>query len=213
MNPGSPMPTPKKMTSVPPPGDQAGYTFVELLAVMLILGIVLAGLTTAFMSGSHAELTLNRRFQAQQQARLAIDRVRSDVHCASAAQAQTINTYPGVKLATAGCSTSIPTISWCEVPVTTSPAHYQLYRSTSTAAGICGATDATRVLVADNLTNASVFTTSTIPQFALQSIGINLTISVNPNATNDSYALNDPIVAGNSTRCATAGGCTPPSVP
>lgn len=78
------------MTSVPPPGDQAGYTLVELLAVMLILGIVLTGLTTAFVSGSHAELTLNRRFQAQQQARLALDRIRSDVHCAFAAQAQTV---------------------------------------------------------------------------------------------------------------------------
>lgn len=202
------------MTSVPPPGDQAGYTLVELLAVMLILGIVLTGLTTAFVSGSHAELTLNRRFQAQQQARLALDRIRSDVHCASAAQAQTVNSYAGVKLAASNCYASTPTISWCLVPVTASPPRYQLYRSTSaTPSVVCSETDTTRVLVADNLTTGSAFTTPTIPQFALQSVGVDFVASVNPSTTSDSYRLTDTIVASNSTRCPTPGGCAPPSVP
>ena len=74
---------------------RAGFSLIELLVVMVILGVVLAGLTTAFVSGSKAETDLNRRFQAQQQARLALNRIRWDIHCASAAQAQTIGTYPG----------------------------------------------------------------------------------------------------------------------
>ena len=36
-------------------------------------------------------------------ATILFDKLRYDVHCASAAQAQTINTYPGVKLAVGNC--------------------------------------------------------------------------------------------------------------
>ena len=54
--------------------NEGGYTLVEMLVVMAILGVVISGLTTIFVSGSHAELDLNRRFQAQQQARLLQER-------------------------------------------------------------------------------------------------------------------------------------------
>src|SRR5205823_9436825 len=99
---------------------------VELLVVMAILGTVLGGLTTVFVSGSNAQLQLTRRYQAQQQARLALDKLRVDIHCASAAQAQTINTYPGLKLNVTNCYTTATTVSWCAVPSTT-PSRYTLY--------------------------------------------------------------------------------------
>src|SRR6476646_4550317 len=98
---------------------EEGYSLVELLVVMIILGTVLASLTTVFVSGSKAEVALNQRFQAQQQARLALDRIRADIHCASAAQAQTIGTYTGsLKLAEPNCYAyaTTPTVSWCPVP-------------------------------------------------------------------------------------------------
>src|SRR5437763_266578 len=66
-------------------GNERGYTMVEMLVVMSILSIVIAGLTTVFVSGGRAELDLNRRFQSQQQARLALDKIRVDLHCASSA--------------------------------------------------------------------------------------------------------------------------------
>ena len=144
---------------------EEGYTLVELLVVMVILGTVLAGLTTVFVGGSNAEIRLNQRFQAQQQARLALDRIRTDIHCASAAQAQTIGTYTGsIKLAETSCYTyaATPTVSWCPVSVTST--RYQLYRSTATS-NICTSSDATRVLIADYLTTSSnVFTTAAIPR-------------------------------------------------
>ena len=84
-------------------GGQHGYSLIELLVTMVILVIVLGSLTTVFVSGSSAEASLNRRFQAQQNARLGLDRIRTDIHCATAAQAQTINTYSGLKLAVANC--------------------------------------------------------------------------------------------------------------
>jgi len=196
-------------------GDETGFSLIELLVVMVILGVVLGSLTTIFVSGSSAELTLNRRFQAQEQARLALDKIRSDVHCASAAQAQTISTYPGVKLAVSSCNPLTPTISWCAVTARSSPPRYQLYRSISTTAGvICTASDTNRVLVADYLTTTSnVFTTPSIPQFALQNVGVDFKVSANTATSKDAYELTDAIVARNSARCNTLSGCATPTVP
>ena len=193
--------------------DERGYSLIELLIVMAILGIVLGALTTVFVSGSNAELDLNRQFQAQQAARLALDRIRIDIHCASAAQAQTIGTYPGLKLAfpAGGCYAS--TVSWCAVPSATMTGRFALYRSTATST-ICASTDASRVLVADDLTTSSVFTTATVPYLGLETVGIDFPVSVNATATRDLYELKDSIVARNySPRCATVAGCAAPTVP
>src|SRR5262249_56452850 len=73
--------------------DALPISLVELLVTMVILGVVLSGLTTVFISGSSATVNLDLRAQGQQNARLALDRLRVDIHCASAVQAQTINTY------------------------------------------------------------------------------------------------------------------------
>ena len=47
-------------------GDDGGYTLVELLTVLLILGVVMGGLTTVFASATSADADMNNRFQAQQ---------------------------------------------------------------------------------------------------------------------------------------------------
>lgn len=191
--------------------DEHGYTLVEMLVVMAILGVVIASLTGIFVSGSRAELDLNRRFQAQQQARLALDKIRTDVHCASAAQAQTINTYTGLKIAATNCSTT--TISWCAVPSTSMTGRYALYRTTGTA-NVCQTTDTSRVKVADYLTtNAGIFSTPTVPQDALQMVLVDFPVSVNPTVTRDVYELKDTLVARNSTRCSTSGGCSSTATP
>jgi len=193
--------------------DERGFSLVELLVVMAILGIVLGALTTVFVSGSNAELNLNRQFQAQQAARLALDKIRTDIHCASAAQAQTICTYPGVKLAfpSGGCYTT--TVSWCVIPSLTMTGRYALVRSTATS-NICTSSDAGRIIVADDLTTSSnVFTTPTIPNLGLETVGVDFLVSVDPNATRNVYELKDSIVARNfAPRCTTSGGCTVPTV-
>jgi prepilin-type N-terminal cleavage/methylation domain-containing protein len=199
-----------------PAAKEEGYSLVELLVVMVILGTVLASLTTVFVSGSSAEVALNRRFQAQQQARLALDKIRADIHCASAAQAQTIGTYTGsIKLAEPSCYAyaSTPTVSWCPVQVSTS--RYALYRSTATT-NICTSTDATRVRVADYLTTSSnVFTTAAIPQNSLQTVAVDFRVSSDPKSPNlEVYELKDSIVVGNYTpRCNTNPTCAITAVP
>ena len=193
-------------------GDERGYTLVEMLVVMAILGVVIAGLTTVFVSGSRAELDMNRRFQAQQQARLALDRFRADLHCASAAQVQTINTYTGIAISAPNCSTA--TIDWCLVPSAKMSGRYALYRTTSTT-NKCASADTGRLLVADYLiTNANVFTTLTnVSKGSLEVVNVDFPISVNPTTGRDVYELKDMVVARNSTRCTTSGGCSSTASP
>jgi prepilin-type N-terminal cleavage/methylation domain-containing protein len=63
--------------------NERGYSLVELLTVTAILSTVLTGLTVLFVQATNAELQMNERFQAQQNARLAVDRMRREIHCAS----------------------------------------------------------------------------------------------------------------------------------
>jgi type II secretory pathway pseudopilin PulG len=63
--------------------SRGGYTLVELVVVLSIFMLIVTALTTLFTSGAKAELDLNRRFEAQQNARLALDRLRRELHCSS----------------------------------------------------------------------------------------------------------------------------------
>jgi prepilin-type N-terminal cleavage/methylation domain-containing protein len=63
--------------------EQAGYTMMELLIVLTILGTVTGAITTLFVQASNAEFDMNRRFQAQQSARVAIDKMRREIHCSN----------------------------------------------------------------------------------------------------------------------------------
>jgi type II secretory pathway pseudopilin PulG len=62
---------------------EGGYTLIELLLVCVVLGTVLASLTVLFVSASKSQVDLNRRYRAQQDARVAVDKVRREVHCAN----------------------------------------------------------------------------------------------------------------------------------
>ena len=202
--------------------EERGYTLMELLVVMTILGIVMGGITTIFVSGGTAELDLNRRFQAQQQARLALDRIRGDIHCASKAISSTgqstmvINTYPSLRLNVANCNAALPYVYWCVITVSTTPPEYQLWRTTSNAvpsASTCTSTDTSRALVADYLINSTAFpTTAAIPNHGLETVDVDFQVSVNPTAGKDVYELKDSIVARNYTpRCSTNPTCAAPS--
>jgi prepilin-type N-terminal cleavage/methylation domain-containing protein len=195
--------------------DERGYTLVEMLIVLAILGVVMSGLTTIFVSGSNAELDLNRRFQAQQQARAALDKIRTDLHCATAAQVQTINTYPGIAVYEPSCSATVgaSTVDWCLLASPSMGGRFALYRTTATS-NQCSSSDTSRVKVADYLTTSTnVFSTMSVtPSGALETISIDFPVGTSPNAGRDVYELKDAIVARNSARCTStsAGWVTTP---
>jgi prepilin-type N-terminal cleavage/methylation domain-containing protein len=172
---------------------EGGYSLIEMLTVMVLMSIVMAGVTTVFVSGSLAEAQQDRRFQAQQAGRLALDRIRRDIHCATdvtpyAASAVTIK-IPS------GCGGG--DVSWCTAAVAGVSNRYRLYRQLGTT---CAA--GTGIKVADYLTSGNVF-----PAFAhavgcgcLASLQVDFVVSLKGSATIGTYELADTIYLRNSTR-------------
>lgn len=56
-----------------------GYTLIELITTLAILGIVLSGVVVMFVAGMGSEAAMNERFQAQEQARTALATLRNEV--------------------------------------------------------------------------------------------------------------------------------------
>jgi prepilin-type N-terminal cleavage/methylation domain-containing protein len=176
---------------------QQGYSLVELLAVMAILGIVMASLTTVFVRASNAEVDMNRRFQAQENARLAMDKLRREIHCASAvspsgASSSITLTIPA-QCPTTGGFTSV---RWCVLaPPGAQTGRYALYRST---AATC--TTANGVQWADYLTTQSIFTYTAQSSQSLGNLAVALIVNAKPGSTSGTFWLNDNIVLRNSSR-------------
>ena len=51
-----------------------------------------------------------------------------------------------------------------------------------------------RVLVADYLTTSSAFTTATIPQYSLQNVGVDFTVSVHPTTKTRDASVRAPLI-------------------
>ena len=172
--------------------DSDGYSMIELVTVMLVLSTILGGLTTLFVSASSSELRLNNRFQAQLNATLGLNRLRTDVHCAQsitptgAASSITL-TQPS------GCSGGGGQVVWCTLA---NGSKYSLYRKQGTG-GTCG--DATYVKVAELLTLANVFTFTAQSGTSLAKLHVDLPVNAGPTSA-DQYELVDDIVLRNSSR-------------
>jgi prepilin-type N-terminal cleavage/methylation domain-containing protein len=176
---------------------EAGYSLVESLIVMAIMSVVMTGVTTVFVSGSGAQLDANRRFQAQQDGRVALDKMRREIHCASSGAVTTVAGSPTTyKLTLTLPSACGSTISWCSVSVGGSTTRFALYRQASSS---CGSGSGTRWV--DYLTTANVFPTYTAQSLSsLASLRVDLPISVKQSSTIDAYELADTIYLRNSSR-------------
>ena len=167
---------------------EAGYSMTELLVVMVILATVLAGLTTAFVGGSKAEVDLNRRVQAQIQAAGAFDRLRRDVHCASSA------TISGATMTLSGCSAS-GSVAWSAAASSSCTA------TGSTLYALSRTFNSFTKRYADCLTSSSIFTyDAPVAGTSLAKVHAVITASVNPAKSVETFQLQDDIVMRNSVR-------------
>ena len=96
--------------------EQRGYSLMELLVAMSILGAVMTSVSVLLVSATNSEVDMNRRFQAQTEARLGLDLMRREVHCAMSvspvgASASVTLTIPAT-CPTSGGNTAI---TWCTV--------------------------------------------------------------------------------------------------
>jgi prepilin-type N-terminal cleavage/methylation domain-containing protein len=169
--------------------EEGGYSLVELLTVMAILSVVLTGLTTLFVSGSNAQLDQNRRFEAQQAARVAMDTLKRDAHCSTAA-------LPGTTSSTvilANPCVNGGYVSWCTATVT-GTTWYALYRSASTTCNSSGASYGTY------FTTGSVFTYTQQSTQSLANLHVDLPVNLRSSAASQTYRLVDDIALRNSGR-------------
>jgi prepilin-type N-terminal cleavage/methylation domain-containing protein len=182
-----------------PRGEQ-GYALVELVMVMAIMGVVLGGLTQVFTTASHADIDMQNRFSAQQNTRLALDKIRRDIHCAYDVSPNTPNPWTSqqstVTLKITACSGG--DVTWCTAQQSGSTTRWDLYRQTGTSCS--SASPAVRI--AKSLTSGTPFTSFSHVTGCgcLASLGVSLAAGANRNSTTGIYRLQDTIFLRNSTR-------------
>ncbi len=165
---------------------ERGYSLIELLQVTVILGVVLAGLTTLFVQASSAELDMNRRFQAQQEARVAIDKMRREVHCAKAitpaGNSSAITLTIPSQCATSG-GTQIDVVYDTQL---VSAGRYRLRRA--------------GVKIADYVRVGNVFTYTAPTTTSMGKLRVDLPINIQPPGSGSNWELVADMVLRNTTR-------------
>lgn len=174
---------------------ERAFTLIESLASLTILMTVMGGMAALMVSGTNAEVDMNRRFQAQTEARLALDRLRRDVHCSynvsPAGTSATITLSLSASCPTSGGGTSI---TWCTVA--NGSGRYGLWRY---AGGACSGTGRK---IADYLTTSAAFayTVPTVGSKQLKKLGVTLAVNLTPTKPERVYSLQDDLVLRNSVR-------------
>jgi prepilin-type N-terminal cleavage/methylation domain-containing protein len=179
--------------------SQAGYTLIETLVVMTLLVIVIGSVADAFSSASKTEVDQTARASDQEAARLALQRLRRDIHCASAARVQQ-TTYPDgttgfiLNLAVdpdiciAVTTSASNTVQWCTVAKDSTGTRYGVYRTIS---GLCDAADA--VFQVDYITKPDIWT-MVCPPTLLQAVYTDMPVNRNPTTrASRTYDLQDTI--------------------
>jgi prepilin-type N-terminal cleavage/methylation domain-containing protein len=182
---------------------EPGFSLTEMLVVLTIIGIVLAALTQLFVSASTAEVDMTKRFQAQQDMRLALDQLRREIHCASsvtgAPPTSSIIIALGSYCPTNGTGAATQ-VTWCTKDKNGNPppgagAPYSLWRYNGTT---CSGTGRQW---GDYLMTDQVFTGYIAPASgSLGKLSVNLPVDLSPNDAKQRYVLQDDIVLRNTPR-------------
>ncbi|HEY4411655.1 MAG TPA: prepilin-type N-terminal cleavage/methylation domain-containing protein, partial [Gaiellaceae bacterium] len=96
--------------------SDSGFSLVELIVTMGIMGVVLGGLANVFVSGERASSDATARMTSQQAVRVAFDRLEYDARCASSATLlnKTGSNGAGVYLVLPNvCAHSSGNVTWC----------------------------------------------------------------------------------------------------
>jgi prepilin-type N-terminal cleavage/methylation domain-containing protein len=172
--------------SVPRLGREDGYTLIELLIVMVVLGTILGALTVLFVNASKAEVEMSRRFQAQQDARVAVDRMRREIHCSDQITPTGVSSSITVRLP-AQCPTAAGAVTNVTYDVVGSGQRFQLRRNT--------------VVLADYVTEQNAFNyTAPVTGTSLGKLKITLPINITPSDTVKEWRLEADAVLRNTTR-------------
>ena len=173
---------------------ERGITLTELLVSMAIMGFVMGAIVVLFTSGSKSEAQLNLRFQAQSEARVALEALRRDVHNACSATvtggtAVTLYAIDSANVASYPCT--IVGSTWC---TSGSGTRFTLHRNLG--ATTCSSSAQRR---ADFITSGSIFSVTTTAG-ELPKVAIDLTVNREPTVMRFGYRLDDAIALRNARR-------------
>ena len=170
--------------------SEQGITLVELLMVMVILGLVLTGIISLYLSGVGTTANLTASFQAQTALHTGMDKIRKDTHMACSETAQSATS---VTLSLPPCDGTV-LVTWCTQG---SGSAYSLYR-------VSGSTCSGGVDYADYLTSGSIFSylgpNVTAGSNALPRLHVDVTVNARPATTSTGYRVVDDLVFGNGPR-------------
>ena len=167
-------------------GRQGGYTLIELLLVCAILGTVLASLSVLFVSASGSQIDMNRRFRAQQDARVAVDKMRREIHCADQISPAGVSAAITVRLP-AQCPSAGGALTNVTYDVVGSGQRFQLRRNT--------------VVLADFISEQNAFSyTAPVASTSLGRLRLTLPINTKPTDVGKEWRLVADIVLRNTTR-------------
>jgi prepilin-type N-terminal cleavage/methylation domain-containing protein len=171
--------------------EESGFTLVELVVVMTVLMLVMAGVSSLFLQGLHTSNTTSDILASQTQVHLALDRLEYETRCASAATR--VSSGAGVTLTLPSqCPHATGTITWC---VTS----HSLVRYSGSA---CSGTGQT---LASNITSATPFscisTVGDYPQLQVALTAQTQSSSDTVSATDKIDMRNAPAVTSSGSAC------------
>ena len=162
--------------------EQGGFTLVELLVVLAIVGVILAGITQLLTSALKSQNDQTNRTQAQQDARLGLDKLRREIRCAnglttpSGYPASAITITLGSYCPTAGGAAA--TVTWCTkdkngaTPPVPGAQPYTLWRYTGPACSGTGTKWASNLvdkIDAPSISAGKIFGAASVPVASLTS--------------------------------------------
>jgi prepilin-type N-terminal cleavage/methylation domain-containing protein len=198
---------------------EGGFTLIELLITLLLMGIVMGAVTTAFASAFTGEARSIAEATNEENARLALHRLRMDIHCAAAANGTSPNTNgdggftfvltevydqnmgqacPKVALGVEEDGTQSSWVAWCTIRVGGEGSQrYKLYRENVRE---CDGVNST--FMVDYITKPNIWDTQLGCSAAgwEQYVGVDLVTNLEPTSHVYEYDLHDVIGLRNSDR-------------
>jgi Tfp pilus assembly protein PilW len=182
--------------------SESGQSLTELLTALTILAVVLGSLTTVFVAATRAEVDATERFSAQQEARLALDRLRRETHCATFADPLTVTpSQVTLNFDPTVCPSGVASAMWC---TSGSGSRFALYRIAPSTGTCTGGTK-----IADFLTTGSVFEYGAPSTASLARLKVDLIVDTSSISSGGVYRLCDEIALRNSGRSGSGTAPTP----
>jgi Tfp pilus assembly protein PilW len=162
---------------------EGGQTLIEMLVAMGLMAIVMVGIVNIFVSGGRAGADANARIDAQQNTRLALDRLEFEGRCATTATL--VSSGAGVHFnIPSQCEHATGDVTWCAVSGV-------LERFAATSCSGSGQ------IFIRGVTSATPFSLPTAPSGDLQTLAVALTVDTAPNDPGTAGTLDDTITLRN----------------